>query len=335
MASNRVGSRRLDRAIKTFLDHEKVKNASENTIKAYESDLTQFCKCILDREQATPAVKDIRPAHIRQFMAQQAPKISRPSMARKLSCLRTFFAYACTEGICKEDPTTTISSPKLPRRLPRPLTQPEAARLLDQHEPATGRPEIALRNLAILETLYGGGIRASELVGLDLHDVDLWQGMLKVMGKGGKERLVPVGSKAVEALGGYIGSARAKLRAGGSGGSSIADKDLNAVFLNTRGGRMTRRSLQRIVEASAAAAGLDASPHTWRHSYATHLLERGADLRSVQELLGHTSLRSTQVYTKVSSERLRAVYEEAHPRSSTAPTTPTAPGAHGERSAVK
>lgn len=314
LASNRVRERKLDRAIRSFLDYEKaVRNASDNTVEAYGTDLTQFCDCIHNQEQAIMAVKDIRPAHIRQFMAQQAPTITRQSMARKLSCLRTFFAYACTEGLCREDPTKTIRSPKLPRRLPRPLTQPEAARLIDEHEPVTDRWELTLRNVAILETLYGGGIRASELVGLTLYDVDLGRGMLKVMGKGSKERLVPVGSKAVEALTTYINLARAKLRAGASG--NVPDEDLKAVFLNTRGGRMTRRTLQRVVEASAAAAGLDASPHTWRHSYATHLLERGADLRSVQELLGHTSLRSTQVYTKVSAEHLRTVYEGAHPRS--------------------
>ncbi len=313
VASDPFDLGKLELAISSYLDYMQVKHASPHTLEAYRRDLGQFLASLAsasDPQQVLDA--EIRPAAVRRFMADKtADKLARSSVARKLSCLRSFFRYACVEGYYKADPTKLVRSPRLPRRLPRPLTQSEAARMLDRKAPAPLRPELAERDVAIMETLYAGGVRASELVGLDLRDLDLSRGMLKVMGKGGKERLVPVGSKAIAALGRYLQGSRPRLLSGAT------DPDPQAVFLNSKGGRLTRRSLHRVVRYSAAGfdGGFAVSPHTWRHSFATHLLERGADLRVVQELLGHASLRSTQIYTKVSAERLRLVYERAHPRS--------------------
>lgn len=330
MAPDHVDCERLERAVAAFLTYQAaVKHASSHTVQAYRRDLMQFVSYLRSGTagEAGRAGGEMRPVHIRGFMAHQAARgLSRPSVARKLSCLRTFFRHACLEGTYQADPTAAVRSPKLPRRLPRPLTQPEAARLLDGQPSSRHRWELIERDVAILETLYGGGVRASELVGLDLRDLDLARGMLKVMGKGSKERLVPVGQKAIAALDRYLRHGRPELLRKRSGPGS-GPPGGQAVFLNARGDRLTRRSLHRVVREAACAAGSGGvSPHTWRHSYATHLLEGGADLRVVQELLGHTSLRSTQVYTKVSAERLRAVYDRAHPhaRQATAEADPAA-----------
>lgn len=281
-----------------------VRRASSHTVDAYRRDLGQFAAYCRQRQVADPSATEVR-----GFMAEVLARgLARKTVARKLSCLRSLFAYGVQHELCAHDPTKGIRSPRLPRKLPRPLTQPEAAQALAATS-SKQPPALSLRDQAMVEMLYASGIRASELVGLDLDDLDLGRGIVKVMGKGSKERLVPLGRPAIGALRLYLAQGRPVLRA----------KDqhkTDAVFLNARGGRLTRRSLGRIVNRHGCQIDRPrpVTPHTWRHSFATHLLERGADLRSVQEMLGHASLRSTQVYTQVSAERLREVYESSHPR---------------------
>ncbi|HKA92687.1 MAG TPA: tyrosine recombinase, partial [Acidimicrobiia bacterium] len=230
------------------------------------------------------------------------------SVARALVAVRSFHRFCLEEGLLAVDPSEEVGAPRVPQGIPKALTEAEVEALLGA---VVGDTAGALRDRAILETLYGTGIRISELVGLDRRDLDL-DGLVRVLGKGSKERIVPVGRSARDALGAYLAHGRPQLvrprrTTGGDG---------EAVVLNVRGGRLSRQSCWKIVRAAGERAGLTGrlSPHVLRHSCATHMLERGADIRVVQELLGHASISTTQVYTKVSPERLRAVYEAAHPR---------------------
>lgn len=303
---------RARRAVAPFFASLKVRNFSPNTVEAYRRDLEQFFDFCGRHEKA-----QVSHRLIRDFLADRMScGAGRSTLARKLSALRSFYRFAQTRGYLGENPTVLVRSPRLPRRLPRPLTQGQAQAVLEGPEGQARSPALDCRNRAIIETLYATGVRASELVGLDRRDLDLDRGLLKVTGKGNKTRLVPVGSKAIGALRRYLCDGRPQhVRP-----SPAADRD--ALFLTVRGHRLSRRDVHRIVRRECAGLETErpVGPHTWRHSYATHLLERGADLRSVQELLGHASLRSTQVYTKVTAERLREVYERAHPRAGAART---------------
>jgi integrase/recombinase XerD len=221
-----------------------------------------------------------------------------------LSAVRSFHRFLLREGVVTADPTLAVVRPRLPRSLPHPISVDEVLRLLDAPDPAAPR---GLRDRAMLELLYGAGLRISELVGLDVDDVDLEEGSVRVLGKGGKEREVPVGRYARDAVSSYLRDERPTLAAAATRG---------ALFLNARGGRLTRQSCDRILKEQVRRAGLERSVtlHTLRHSFATHLLEGGADVRVVQELLGHASVATTQIYTLVTKEHLREVYYSSHPR---------------------
>lgn len=280
-----------------FLEAEK--NASPHTIKNYRSDLRQFFEFLGD----SCSLHDINYLSIRKFLAFLKDKEDlKSTMSRKLACLKSFFKYLTREHLVEANPASSIVTPKRDRRLPSFLEVNETERLI---EAARGEAWEIKRDRAILEALYSSGIRVSELVGLDAPDIDLLSGLLKVRGKGKKERIVPIGSCADQAIKEY----RDALPKGLNG-------ETTPLFINRRGTRLTDRSVRRIILKYALKAQLQkkVSPHTLRHSFATHLLDRGADLRSVQELLGHEHLSTTQIYTHVTAKRLREVYDQAHPR---------------------
>jgi len=294
------------------------KNFSTATIRAYTTDLDQFVRFCAAEDAvdggAPIAAGAARPPldpgritlrTIRSFLgAQNARGLKTSSLGRKLAALRSFFRFLNREGLLQGNPARPIPSPAKPKTLPAVLTVDEASRLL---ETPGGPPRSPLRDRALLELLYSSGLRVSELTGLDLEDVDLRDGSVRVLGKGRKERIVPVGRKAVAAIELYL----ARERRGGSAGTA-------ALFLNVRdGGRLTSRSVHRLLGARALRQGWQKriSPHALRHSFATHLLGGGADLRAIQEMLGHRSLSTTQRYTRLDVEQLTRVYENAHPRS--------------------
>ncbi|MBI4368554.1 MAG: tyrosine recombinase XerC [Candidatus Omnitrophica bacterium] len=279
-----------------FLEAEK--NASPHTIKNYRSDLAEFFRFL-----GTVKVSDVNYLAIRRFLAHLKEKeFLRSTVSRKLACLKSFFKYLTREHLVENNPASGIATPKKERRLPSFLEMKEVEHLL---ESTVGDSWEMKRNRAILETLYSSGIRVGELVGLNLEDVDLLSGLVKVRGKGKKERIVPLGSCAAKAIKEYLDVL-----------SMDAERASVPLFLNRQKTRLTDRSVRRILLKCAQRAALkkDISPHTLRHTFATHLLDRGADLRSVQELLGHTHLSTTQIYTHVSAKRLREAYDQAHPR---------------------
>lgn len=293
-----------------FLEYLKVqKGASQHTIEAYASDLAQFF-LFFGPEDRLPSLEDLAAlnhAHLRRYLAfLQSRGYTRRSVARKLAAVRSFFRYLCRLERLDHNPVAGVSTPKVGRQLPRFLHVPEVAAILEQ--PSLDSP-LGLRDRALLEVLYASGLRVSELVGLDLDAVDSSAGYVRVMGKGSKERIVPLGSEAIAALGAYLESGRPILR-------SRRDDRERALFLNRFGRRLSARSVRNLVQryGGEALSGRRPSPHTFRHSFATHLLDNGADLRAVQELLGHASVSTTQIYTHVTRERLRAIYEKTHPR---------------------
>jgi len=291
-------------AVQGFLDHLKIeRNASAHTVRSYEDDLAQFCQFLEETqgEGADPASADAR--RLRRYSAWLSGRGYAPAtVARRLASLRSFYRYQRRQGVIAADPSGGLRNPKQPKRLPRLLRVEDIVRLLDSIpiDDAAG-----VRDRAMFEVLYGGGLRVSELVGLNLDDLDTDQELVRVRGKGRRERLSPVGRMAMFWVTQWLTHRRPK--AAGE----------PAVFLNRFGTRLTSRSVGRLLEGHLVGLGLDpaASPHTLRHSFATHLLDRGADLRSVQELLGHRSLTTTQIYTHVTKERLLDVYYDAHPRS--------------------
>ena len=300
----------IDRYVDKFLNYLKVeKNMSAHTILNYSIDLRDFANFLGDGLQAG----DVDYLTIRKFLAElKAKNYSKRTVARKLACLRSFFKFLYREGHIKSNSMLGVSSPKLDKRLPIFLDEAEIAKLID----APDQKGLAgLRDKAILETIYSSGLRVSELVGLSIDDIDFIGGVLKIFGKGRKERLAPIGDRALKCIRAYL-EKRPGARApeGKKRPDGILSK--RAVFLNKYGTRITDRSIRRILEKYIHITSLrqDISVHTLRHSFATHLLNRGADLRSVQELLGHMNLSTTQIYTHVTSERLKAVYDKAHPR---------------------
>jgi integrase/recombinase XerC len=288
--------------------------ASSQTVRCYRTDLLEFAQFLRTRlfSGHVPAPAAVDHLAIRAYLSYLHTRgVSRSTVARKLASLRSFFRHLVREGLIAKSPAAQVQTPKLDRRLPHPMTRDEVESLLDS---AFGKNPRDRRDRAILELLYATGIRVGEMVGADLGDLGTsgGDGMLRVLGKGKRERLVPIGSKAVAALGAYL-SVRADLQPDRP--AALDDRD--ALFLNARGGRLTDRSVRRILDRRLrqVAPILKASPHTFRHSFATHMLNAGADLRSIQELLGHASLSTTQRYTAVTTRRLLEVYDRAHPRS--------------------
>jgi integrase/recombinase XerC len=294
----------LGRDVARFLAHlEQARDASEHTLRAYAVDLAQLLETLA--EAGVERAEDVKPRHLRRFLARlDALGLARTTVQRKLSAARSLFGRLVDEGRLELHPATGLRQRRGTRHLPGALDPDEVEALLTAPDrtSATGR-----RDRALLELIYSAGTRASETVGIDRADLDLDRGLVRVWGKGRKERLAPIGSHARAALEEYLDDPERPTPTEGHEA---------AVFLNGRGGRLTTRSLQRVVEKQALAAGLRRrpTPHTLRHSFATHLLDAGADLRSVQELLGHAHLVTTQIYTHISLEQLRRVYERAHPR---------------------
>jgi len=286
-----------------------------NTLAAYRRDLVIYATYLQDRGVPDTGKVDERTvddfvAWLRAALDEDGkPRWSASSIARTLVAVRSFHRFCVDEGLSPDDPAQDVRAPKVPAGIPKALTEAEVESLLDA---VIGDTPAITRDRAILETLYAAGLRISELVGLDRPDLDLDDGVVRVFGKGGKERVVPIGRAARTALTDYLTLGRPQL-------VRTASRSHDAVFLNARGGRLTRQGCWGIVRAAAKRVGLEdrISPHVLRHSCATHLLDHGADLRVVQEVLGHVSLSTTQVYTKVTADRLRSVYEAAHPRART------------------
>jgi len=289
----------LDRYVHKFINYLQIeKNASDHTVTNYKIDLREFSESIKDKP-----LEQITHMDVRLFLARLKEKnFSRKSVARKMACLRSFFKFLYRDGHIKSNPAVSLSTPKIEKKLPLFLNADDVVKLLESPDP---KDDMGLRDRAILETLYSTGIRVSELVGLDKEDIDFISGVLKVYGKGRKERLVPIGDKALRAIKAYFEKIKV---------SDINEK--KPVFLNKGKRRVSDRAVRRIVDKYIHRASLNEniSPHSLRHSFATHMLDRGADLRSVQELLGHANLSTTQIYTHVTTDRLKSIYEKVHPR---------------------
>jgi len=294
------------------LSHER--QLSPHTVSAYQRDLDDLQE-FLTVYLGTPSWgwEDVDRLSLRSFLGWCMRKgLSKRTIGRKLSALRGFFRFLHLEGRLPANPARAVRAPRMEKRLPGHLTRPEVEAVFRLAEARAAENTLAgTRDLAVLELLYGSGVRLSELHGLNLADLDLASGQMKVKGKGRKERIVPLTRRAVQAVQRYEPRRRETL------GSAGAPRDPNALLLNAKGGRLSMRSIQRTVgdymEKAAADQGL--SVHSMRHSFATHLLDAGADLMAVKELLGHVSLSTTQIYTHTSKERLKRVYEQAHPRS--------------------
>lgn len=301
--------------MEAFIDYlRNQKGYSKHTVRNYHIDLKQFLDFLGAREELTAGEhtglkpEAVNPLIIREYLGSLYGRLSRTTIARKLSAVRSFFLFLEKRNLRTGNPAVDISTPKLEKYLPIYLPVDDVFRLLESREQ---KKPLDLRNLAILEVLYSCGIRASELEGLNLSSIDFDERLMSVIGKGNKERIVPIGRKALETVRNYLVAIQ-NLRKKTGGLSQDAP-----LFLNFRGGRLSTRSIGRILKKYAIASGLspEISPHSMRHSFATHLLDGGADLRSVQELLGHKNLSTTQKYTHVSLGRLMEVYDKTHPRS--------------------
>jgi integrase/recombinase XerD len=301
----------LEHATRGWLDHLRVERGSAaNTLTSYRRDLARYQQFLLGRGINDPGA--VQECDITEFLASlregesQHRPLSPSSAARTLVAVRGFHRFLALEGETTADPAGGVAPPTAPKRLPKAISIHDVERLLAAA--SVGETTAALRDRALLEVLYGSGARISEAVGLDVDDIDLEQGSVRLFGKGGKERVVPLGSYAREAVTAYTVRARPSMALKGIG--------TPALFLNQRGGRLTRQSAWAVIHRAAERADLGAkvSPHTLRHSFATHLLDGGADVRVVQELLGHASVTTTQIYTMVTVQRLREVFAEAHPR---------------------
>jgi integrase/recombinase XerC len=289
--------------IAAFLRHlDRERNASPHTVRAYGEDLAQFARHVRAELGRDGDPRDVDHLLIRAFLARLHRQGVKPvSAARKLATLRTFFRYLCREGVLDRNPARSLLSPRLEKRVPTYLDERDVALLVEM----PGDGPAAVRGRAILELLYATGIRCSELVGLDVSEIDRSARMIRVLGKGRKERIVPFGGRAGAAIDTYL-----PLR-------QQSRPRTDALFVNARGGRLSDRSVRILVakRVKAVALARRVSPHTLRHSFATHLLERGADLRAIQELLGHASLSTTQRYTHVNTRHLMEIYNKSHPRS--------------------
>ncbi|MDX6445157.1 MAG: integrase/recombinase XerC [Blastocatellia bacterium] len=314
----------LDQLLVQFLDHLRYeRNVSAHTLRNYESDLLQFFEYLapfdaqskpnatkpLPNRQAEPNLKQIDHLTIREWMATlHSDKKKKTSIARKLAALRTFFQFLVREGAIELNPAKLVATPRKEKKLPVHLSIEDAVRFIETPDTET---DFGKRDRAILELLYATGVRVSELVQLDLRDVDFKNKLLRVFGKRRKERIVPFGDPAARALEDYLDIRQRFLM-----NAPVSKRDAQPLILNYQGTRMTARSVGRLVEKYIRlCAGIhDISPHALRHSFATHLLDSGADLRDIQELLGHARLSTTQIYTHVSMEKLIEVYDKAHPK---------------------
>ena len=315
LGSTRAGASRVSRPSSElarltldFLAYlELERGLSRNTLAAYRSDLLQFGE-FLDR--CGLGAIEVRHGDLAAFLSELAtggderPAVAATTLQRKAACLRSFYRHLRREDLLAHDPTADLRGPGKTQRLPRVLSREEVALLLGQPR---GTEPLELRDRALLEVMYACGLRASEAITLETSDVDLDEGMLRARGKGSKERLVPIGRQAIAALRVYEQRGRPRL---------VGNRVQTRLLVNHRGGALTRQGLYKIVQGHARSAGLGQkmSPHTLRHSFATHLLAGGCDLRSLQEMLGHSDLATTQVYTHLSAERLKDVYFRAHPR---------------------
>ena len=304
----------MDKAIRAFMTFlELERHASHETVRNYGSDLRQFQAFMQVEHPGTPLLDPatVHTESIRGYLHWLNRKHEKStSMARKLSSLRSFYRYLQREGMVGLNPADAIRMPKQPKHLPRVLSKDDAAALMGF--PADQAAGGSLRDRALLETLYSTGARVSELVGIDLDDLRASEGLVHLRGKGRKERIVPIGDVALQAIQAYLDEQRlTKTRYPTAKTTRVA----SPIFRNSRGGRLTTRSVARIVTRySNRLAGGSVSPHTLRHSFATHLLDEGADLRSIQEMLGHASLSTTQKYTHLATDQLLAVYDKTHPR---------------------
>ncbi|MGC9454403.1 MAG: tyrosine recombinase XerC [Phycisphaerae bacterium] len=304
--------------IAEFLDYlDDQRNFSAHTVRGYSADLDQFCRFLLtggdqtppdDRQLDTGGLKtrilSATPADVRGYLAtMRAAGLSNSSIARKLSSLRSFYKFLIRTGRLESSPVTSVRTPRQRRRLPACLDPQQVAALLEA--PDTDTP-LGARDRAMLETIYSSGLRVSEVVSLNIEDLDEFAEALRIRGKGRKERIVPLGTKALQAVEHYLRKRSETER---------QKPQRGALFVNRRGQRITQRSVRRMLDKYLRQTGLDpkVSPHALRHSFATHMLNAGADLRSVQEMLGHASLSTTQVYTHLTSARLKEVYDRAHP----------------------
>jgi len=287
----------MDKYIEKFMRYMEIeKNYSPHTLLNYKIDLNDFNKFC-----GGIGLEKIDYLFLRKYLAVLKEKnLGNRTVGRHLSALRSFFRFLCREGYLKTNPILMLSSPKLDKHLPSFMTEEEVTQLIESVLPKDNNDELGLRNRAILETFYSSGLRISELVSLSVDDVDFIAGIVKAMGKGKKERVVPIGEIALSAVRKYLDKRK---------------KQSNAVFLNKNGKRISTRGVRDVVEKYLKIAGIrrGVSPHTFRHSFATHLLNRGADLRTVQELLGHANLSTTQIYTHLTTEKLKNVYDKAHP----------------------
>ena len=306
---------RFEALVLDFLAYlEFERGLARNTLDAYRTDLLQFGTFLAGRGRDAT---DVERADIADFLADLATGVapdadgnggrapcSPATISRKTACLRSFYRHLRREELVSEDPTATLSPPSKSRKLPHVLSQGEVTKLLEN---AGGADPIELRDRALLEVMYGCGLRASEAIGLEIGDVDMRRGFVRPHGKGSKERIVPLGREASRAIERYVRSGRGEL---------LGDRVERKLFVNFRGGPLTRQGLYKIIQRHAKAAGLEGrmSPHTLRHTFATHLLSGGCDLRSVQEMLGHADVATTQLYTHLSREKIKEVYFKAHPR---------------------
>ncbi len=295
--------------ITRYLREVEAEGASPHTVRNYRIDLAQFAGFVhgmYPQASETTLLKRIDPLTVRAFMGSLRSRgLSPVTVARKVAAVRSFFQFCCRRGRLNWNPAALVATPKLPKRLPPHLTVDQAFQLLATPQ---GETPLLLRDRAILELFYGSGIRVGELTGLSVDDLDLEQRLVRVMGKGKRERIVPIGRPAADAVTAYLG-VRAML-----GGASQGKR--GPLFLNHRGGRLTPRSVERLLEKYLRQSGVGKAitPHGLRHSFATHLLQAGADLRVIQELLGHSKLTTTQRYTHVNLDQLMAVYDKAHPK---------------------
>lgn len=292
----------VERAVADFLRHLRERNASPHTIKAYTGDLTNFAAFTGSR-----AWKQIDHIAIRGFLSRLYEKgLSKTSVARSLAAVRSLYRWLATEGVVDQNPAKLVATPKLPKKLPRVPTIEEMNSVLDGQMPETAA--FPQRDRLMLELLYGCGIRNSELTGINCDDIRLSAEAILIRGKGKKERYVPFGDSVKVALAAYLPTRQATL--------AEARKNTPALLINQRGGRLTTRSVGRIIKKIAVAKGLspDVHPHTLRHAFGTHMLEEGADLRAIQELLGHERLATTQRYTQLSMKHVLQVYDQTHPR---------------------
>ncbi|MFZ1155502.1 MAG: site-specific tyrosine recombinase XerD, partial [Solirubrobacteraceae bacterium] len=299
---------RLERLILDFLAYlELERGLSRNTLHAYNSDLAQLGEFLTRRGVSPLAAQH---GDLAAFLSELAagegdrPPVAAATLQRKAACLRSFYRHLRREGLIEHDPTTDLRGPPKTKRLPKVLSRGDVSKLLEQPK---GTEPLALRDRALLEVMYACGLRVSEAIGLEVSDVDVEVGMLRASGKGSKERIVPVGRRAVQALDLYLQRSRPRL---------VGVRVETHLFVNHRGSALTRQGLYKIIQSHARTAGLAQrmTPHTLRHTFATHLLAGGCDLRSLQEMLGHADLATTQIYTHLSAERLKDAYFSAHPR---------------------